>query len=76
MKSPEFETIDLATLNTVNGGLEVEGEGSVDIGVGRGNVNGRFRYRRSNYESCVNAVTSQPNWTPRQLVRACGRPPA
>jgi len=76
MKSPEFETIDLATLDTVAGGMEVEGEGTVDIGPGRGTINVRGRYRRSNYESCVAAVTSKPDWTPRQLVRACGRPPA
>ena len=75
MRAHEFETIDHTTLQTVAGGMEVEGEGSVDIGPGRGNINVRGRYRRTNYESCVSAVTSRPNWTPRQLVQACGRPP-
>jgi len=75
MSKQTFATLDLTTLSTVTGGLHVEGKGSVEIGPGTGKVSGEVKYDRSNYESCVAAVTSRPNWTPDQLKGACGLPP-
>lgn len=74
-KNSAFAIVDLSALTSVCGGLEVKGRGRVDIGPGSGTVEGDFEYRRTNYESCVNAVTSRRGWTPRQLKDACGRPP-
>src|SRR5262245_61182248 len=76
MSTNTFATIDLGELVTVTGGLEVEGEGSVNIGVGSGQVNLKGKYKRSNYESCAAAVTGRPGWTPGELKDACGLPPA
>ena len=70
-----FASIDLATLSTVTGGLKVEGKGSVEIGPGTGKVEGEVKYDRSNYESCLAAITSRPNWTPEQVKNTCGAPP-
>lgn len=75
-KAHTLEIVDLSALASVHGGLEVRGRGRVNIGPGTGTVEGDFEYRRTNYESCVNAVTSRPRWTPQQLKDACGRPPS
>jgi hypothetical protein len=75
MSKCEFTAIDASDLSRVTGGMEVTGEGSVDIGPGTGKVDVKGTYKRSNYESCVAAVTSRKDWTPDQLKNACGVPP-
>jgi hypothetical protein len=75
MSKCEFTAIDSSDLSRVTGGMEVTGEGSVDIGPGTGKVDVKGTYKRSNYESCLAAVTSRKDWTPDQLKNACGVPP-
>ena len=75
MSKQTFATLDLTTLGSVTGGLHVEGKGSVEIGPGTGKVEGEVKYDRSNYESCLAAITSKKGWTPEQLKGACGLPP-
>ncbi|HEY1550022.1 MAG TPA: hypothetical protein VGG28_19470 [Kofleriaceae bacterium] len=76
MSKRDFTSIDLSALATVTGGMEVTGEGSVDIGPGTGKVDVKGTYKRSNYESCLATVTSHPNWKPSDVKDVCGLPPS
>ncbi len=75
MSKCEFTAIDLSDLAAVTGGMEVTGEGSVDIGPGTGKVDVKGTYKRSNYESCLATVTSHPGWKPEDVKNVCGLPP-
>jgi hypothetical protein len=50
-KNEELATIDSTDLLAVNGGVEVEGSGTVTLPGGSGT--GTVKVRRSNYESCL-----------------------
>lgn len=75
-KKESFATIENVELAGVVGGLKVEGKGSLELGPGTGKVEGEVKYDRSNYESCVSAMTSRPGWTPAEVKDTCGLPPA